>query len=508
MLNNKKKSSPKERGITLIALIITIIVLLILAGVALSALTGDSGILNNTEGAKEKTSLANAKEQVALAAQGALTKGHAEGSGTITRDNLKNELDNIVGEINKDYTLSEGESPWTVKVGKYETLVYATGKIEQNDNPGGAGDGVGDRDITTLPSRAGTTPWLPAGFSQVVETTLNTGLTITNTNKGTPGTQNYVWIEVPTTIDAEINGKTVTLANASNDEEILEILEVYAGKGTITNYRNSDFKDEWYDSKTNTIKPDESNKDDIAGCGMTYSEYKTAYSDMLKSIKTYGGFWLAQYEAGIAPEKEGEQATYRSNHTSITITNANYAKDQYPYNYVYCREAQQIANADSTSSYTSSLPFGIQWDLVCKFLEVNTELEYEDIAEDSSWGNYYNVGWTSSDNSKYSESFNDTFKSGSKTKSSGNYLLTTGAIEKTIYDSTEYIANPMNIYDFAGNVNEWTLEYSAKSAQKYPCVSRGGSCNCDKRSYPAGCRVSNNTTLSDSYYIGFRSVLY
>ena len=136
--NIKRENSKKEKsklkahsGITLIALVITIIVLLILAGVALSALTGDSGILNNAESAKDKTNLANAKEQVALAAQGALTKGHAQGSGTITKGNLENELDNIVGT--GKYELSGEESPWTVTVGNYETLVYATGKIEQNE---------------------------------------------------------------------------------------------------------------------------------------------------------------------------------------------------------------------------------------------------------------------------------------------------------------------------------------------------------------------------------------
>ena len=56
-----------KKGISLVALVITIIVLLILAGVALAALTGDSGILNNTESAKIKTNLANAQEQVKLA---------------------------------------------------------------------------------------------------------------------------------------------------------------------------------------------------------------------------------------------------------------------------------------------------------------------------------------------------------------------------------------------------------------------------------------------------------
>ena len=88
-MKGRKKSTKnlkiKERGITLIALVITIIVLLILAGVALSMLTGDSGILSNAEKAKEQTNLANSKEQVQLAVQGALTEAYAKGQGTITR---------------------------------------------------------------------------------------------------------------------------------------------------------------------------------------------------------------------------------------------------------------------------------------------------------------------------------------------------------------------------------------------------------------------------------------
>ena len=35
------------------------------------------------------------------------------------------------------------------------------------------------------------------------------------------------------------------------------------------------------------------------GCGLTYDEYKTAYQKMLKSVYTYGGFWIGRYEAGI-----------------------------------------------------------------------------------------------------------------------------------------------------------------------------------------------------------------
>ena len=45
----------KNRGITLIALVVTIVVLLILAGISVSMLTGQNGILNKAAEAKEKT---------------------------------------------------------------------------------------------------------------------------------------------------------------------------------------------------------------------------------------------------------------------------------------------------------------------------------------------------------------------------------------------------------------------------------------------------------------------
>lgn len=64
--NKKHKQKIKERGITLIALVITIIVLLILAGVTLVALTGDSGILSNAEKAKDDYKVAEEKEMETL----------------------------------------------------------------------------------------------------------------------------------------------------------------------------------------------------------------------------------------------------------------------------------------------------------------------------------------------------------------------------------------------------------------------------------------------------------
>ena len=117
-----------NKGITLIALVITIIVLLILAGVALAALTGDSGILSNAESAKRQTQKANAKEQVQLAIQGALTD-ITEGVGKVTYGKLVKELQNIVEGT---YSVEEtGEGTWTVTVNGYKFQVTENGSIQE-----------------------------------------------------------------------------------------------------------------------------------------------------------------------------------------------------------------------------------------------------------------------------------------------------------------------------------------------------------------------------------------
>ena len=58
MITTKEKIEI-NKGITLIALIITIIVLLILAGISIATLTGDNGILSKAQEAKTKMQLQN-----------------------------------------------------------------------------------------------------------------------------------------------------------------------------------------------------------------------------------------------------------------------------------------------------------------------------------------------------------------------------------------------------------------------------------------------------------------
>ena len=89
-----------NKGITLIALVITIIVLLILAGVSIAMLTGENGILTQAENSKEDTAKAEAADKINMALNGEFANLLADGEFTGTKDELlaNNGLDVPDGE--------------------------------------------------------------------------------------------------------------------------------------------------------------------------------------------------------------------------------------------------------------------------------------------------------------------------------------------------------------------------------------------------------------------------
>ena len=86
----QKSKIKNQKGITLLALVITIIVLLILAGITISAITGDNGIIGNAGQAKEETEIANEKEIVEKATVQAMGNNKY---GNIEESELQDELD-------------------------------------------------------------------------------------------------------------------------------------------------------------------------------------------------------------------------------------------------------------------------------------------------------------------------------------------------------------------------------------------------------------------------------
>ena len=119
----------ENRGITLIALVITIIVLLILAGVTISAIIGNESAMEKAKQAKEANESANELDTIKLAVTDALVK---ETDGLVHLDKLNESLNNLVTEN------AEGESPWTVTgstTGK-SYIITKYGQVEEAQEVG------------------------------------------------------------------------------------------------------------------------------------------------------------------------------------------------------------------------------------------------------------------------------------------------------------------------------------------------------------------------------------
>ena len=129
----KIKMNNSSKGITLIALVITIIVLLILAGVSIAMLTGDSGILTQATEAKKANTVGAEKEQIGLAMQSLKMKKQADNVSTIvTSAELQEQL---LGDGAKNVTVEDGENDNLVvnyEDSKNSYLVDQEGNIEKN----------------------------------------------------------------------------------------------------------------------------------------------------------------------------------------------------------------------------------------------------------------------------------------------------------------------------------------------------------------------------------------
>ncbi len=107
-----KEIKTSSKGITLIALVITIIVLLILTGVSIAMLTGENGILTQSTEAKKANTLGAEKEQIQLAMQSLKMKKQANNVSTVV----------TLAELQKQF-LDDGAKNVTVENGENNDLV-------------------------------------------------------------------------------------------------------------------------------------------------------------------------------------------------------------------------------------------------------------------------------------------------------------------------------------------------------------------------------------------------
>ena len=175
-----KEKLEKKSGITLIALVVTIVILLILASISIGALTGDNGIIDEAHTAKEDTEIASWEEQIDLAIIDAENKHR-----TPTLDDVKEELKNK-GIIN-DYSQVDKDGVITTNEPVYEIL----GKLDDYI-PFGPGQIAEKNEIYT--DENGDTATIPKGFEvseNETEQIIDEGLVISDEEGN-----EFVWIPV------------------------------------------------------------------------------------------------------------------------------------------------------------------------------------------------------------------------------------------------------------------------------------------------------------------------
>ena len=404
-----------NKGITLVALVVTIVVLLILAGVSINLVLGNNGIIAKAQEAKTK---------------------QAEAS----QNDLKG-MNSLIEQM--ESTLN--------------------------------GSGNGGK---TEPE---TVPYLPSDdFHYDTSTSIDTGLVIKD------GKENeYVWVVVPRTAAVY---KTTGLGKTTFTDADYTSIEKDLKDYTSIYVTESGYSDLYY--------PDDKN----VGWFADETAYNNLKNSMLKSVYENGGFYVGRYEAGIGTNRTSIEAQVNGKYpvpTTAPVTKA----DAYPYTYVTRTQAQNLASNVNSGTKTSSLMFGVQWDLVLAFMHNKGNIADSTLTSNSTTiGNYNDNLWTIKNaKAQYSEDDGDTFTACPnpfKKESESEILLTTGA------DSSFSV---QNIYDIAGNVWEFTLERSPYT--NVLCARRGGGFNVTGSDYPAALRFNVSTDFS-GFNIGFRVSLF
>ena len=470
----KKILKEKNKAITLIALVITIVILIILAGVTISLSLGNNGLFNRAKIARQEYLNAQELEQEKI----------NELNARIANGGLIPEKKNL-----PENTISTAAGTEVKLPDSWSTQTVRQVSLENGE------DIISATKVSTVYAVAvgnGQTIPVPYGF-WYVGGNLDTGVVISDniadkydgvTDKtahsyatSLQGNQ-FVWI--PCTLDG---------ANNTIKYEKRNIWE-----GT-TQSPNTQCKGYWDMTTTGAEK---------------------------EQIEKYEGFYVARYEAGldatITPytgSKEWGSNVYNLN--GIPQSKAN----KIPWSFISWENAQKNAeNMYTTSTFTqngitkkysdyvrSGLITGTQWDTMISkigsFKNNNTPIY--PLTNSSSWGNFYDNSITfSGEASTYSNNSYQAFADIGRdsTIANGIIILKTGSSENT---------KAYNLYDVAGNMSEWTEEisfYGGNTSTQYHNL-RGGSCGVDGSTYgSASYRDGRSNIATTGADFGFRTVLY
>ena len=449
----------ENKGITLIALIITIILLLILVGVSIN-----------------------------LAIKGNLF-GSAEKAVSGTNDKVAQEqtrVDELMGELDK----VEEQQRQQEEAEKQKNLPGT--RVTEN----------------TKYIRDGKTAWIPKGFTVsgikseqsidggLVIYDIPEGITVDWSNPDSVKTKYNQFVWIPVEVNKTTEPKDTETSIASFKRSVWQDNARVANNAqSSTSFPSSSYS--WSDY----TEPYSKDSRDYDGTGTGKTGISAQITELTQSIYKYGGFYIGRYEAGSETERTN----------SSGVTTLGIKQDMYPY--IYVKWGDSMSNIGTTgavylsnSLYTGKTGYGVKsmlctgaaWDSMLDFIKDSSH----NVTSSNSWGNYkdsdtYKVYRGSI---KYSsETFwivadkpNGSSKDVTKDTS---ILLTTGATERN---------SSKNIYDVAGNCMEWTTEANGTSHR----VFRGGSYDGSGSSNPPSYRNIFSTPASSYSYGSFRPLLY
>ena len=508
------------KGITLVALVVTIVVLLILAGVSINTVLGDDGIIKKAKEAAEATKRASAEEEMnRLVLEYQLAKSDENFEDflqeKINEGRINGATDNGDGTVTiskrvdgKDYTI-------TVKKPVAPTPSVKVGAIRVVSDSTGAGSSLGEAStakgktlyIMIDSSISGGTTTVSPQVPYAVTENGTYKFTVTGTVNGTAYTKEvsvevnqfkdtYEYMDKNTEVTYP-DGKVwvpegFRIADDSSDNiqggVVIEDKDgnqfVWVPVDTIDNYKRTCYRN-------NSLYRYEQCSEDLP-------------EDEKTSVEKYKGFYIGRYEAG---DKESTEAKTLRSSNDVTKT-VTIKKGQAPYNYVTPEEAISLAEGFAkqqkySENIKTKLVSSYAWDTTISFIQKTVN----DYASNSPQGNYMNTRF--------------------------EYIDITGESKSTwgigILIPTGLTTSVCNIYDMGGNVEEWTTEKflptgykveevpvegtedgnTTTSPKKYNACRGGNFGNTNPRE-PGGCTAGDRRWDKDEAKenIGFRVSLF
>ena len=492
------------KGITLIALAITVVVLIILAGVSINAVVGDDGIIKKAHNSANLTRESEAKEIINRAVvEFRLTDGYDTLEDFLKTKVSAGTIDSVVN--NGDGTLNVSKNGYTLTV-ENKTKKGSSSKGDNNDDAEptltvgtakvvadstGTGDALGEASTYLGNTLYITFSHSITGGTTTVEPSIPYAVTANGTYKFT--------------VTGTVNGKSYTKEVSVTVNQFKDTYE-YMDKNTEVTYPDGKvwvpegFKiaDESSDNIQGgvVIEDKDGNQfvwvpvDTIDNYKRTCYLYNSSYpyelcsedlpEDEKTSVEKYKGFYIGRYEAG---DKESTEAKTLRSSNDVTKT-VTIKANQAPYNYVTRTQAVSLAEGFATKQgykAKTKLVSSYAWDTTIAFMQkVNS-----DYGSSSEEGNYTDTKFSYTDITKASQ---------------------TKATNSSVLVPTGQTTPVCNIYDMGGNVWEWTTE--SYSYPNNPYTSRGGGYYIGFASYPAGYRMSGADDARNHDFFGFRLTLF